>query len=269
METQNWYSVQEFAPGTFQITEAGRYNTFLFVGKDRALAIDGGLGVANLRKLHESITKLPIDFILTHTHWDHLGGAHLWDKVGVHPLGKGQLANDHSAAAQRFIQGWKQSLPPGFDPKAYTIKPITFGWTLKEGDTFEVGGRRFRVYDTPGHSPDSISLLEEREGVLISGDLVKPLDYLFLQVPTAVLRDYAPSLRKLEKIAKEVKWICSGHTPPFNDASIIGEMTRFMEEIEAGKHEKAKKRFTPPGWGELDEYEAKRFKVWIGDHARK
>ena len=269
METQGWYSVQEFAPGSYQITEAGRYKMFLFTGKDKAIAVDGGLGVGNLRKLHESITKLPIDFILTHTHWDHLGGGHLWPKAGVHPAGKDRLANDHSKAAQRFIQGWDKPLPAGFDPKAFTIKPITFGWTLKEGDTFDLGGRRFRVYDTPGHSPDSISLLDEREGVLVTGDLVKPLDCLYLQVPTAILRDYAPSLRKLEKIAREVKYICSGHTDPFKDASIIGEMAVYMEEIEAGKLEKAKKRVDAPGWGPLDEYEAKRFKVWIGDHARK
>jgi len=269
METQNWYSVQEFAPGSYQITEAGRYKMFLFLGRDKALAVDGGLGVGNLRKLHESITQLPIDFILTHTHWDHLGGGHQWPKVGVHPIGKDQLAKDHTARAQGFIQNWKDPLPAGFDPKSFTIKPITFGWTLKEGDSFDLGGRRFRVYDIPGHSPDSIALLDEREGVLVTGDLVKPLDCLYLQVPTAILRDYAPSLRKLEKLAKEVKWICSGHTNPFNDASIIGEMARFMEEIEAGTHEKSKKRFAPPGWGEVDEYEAKRFKVWIGDHARK
>ncbi|MBI1725472.1 MAG: MBL fold metallo-hydrolase [Candidatus Tectomicrobia bacterium] len=269
MDTQGWYTVTEFAPGSYQIVEGGRYHMFLFLGRDRAVAMDGGVGVGNLRKLHESITDLPIDFILTHTHWDHLGGAHQWAKLGVHPKGKDQLAKDHAARAQGWAKQWGKPFPAGFDPASFTIRPSTFGWTLQEGGTFDLGGRRFRVFDTPGHSPDSISLLDEREGVLVTGDLVKPLDCLYLQVPTAILPDYAPSLRKLEKIAGEVKWICSGHTQPFGDASIIGEMARFMEEIEAGRHEKAKKRFTPPGWGPLDEYEAKRFKVWIGDHARK
>ncbi|MEK7873755.1 MAG: helix-turn-helix domain-containing protein [Chloroflexota bacterium] len=52
------------------------------------------------------------------------------------------------------------------------------------------------------------------------------------------------------------------------DATIL-EMAAFMEEVEAGKHETAKKRVNDPDWGEVDEYAAKRFKVWIGDHARR
>ncbi|MBI2176945.1 MAG: MBL fold metallo-hydrolase [Candidatus Tectomicrobia bacterium] len=206
MDTQGWYTVTEFAPGSYQIVEGGRYHMFLFLGRDRAVAMDGGVGVGNLRKLHESITDLPIDFILTHTHWDHLGGAHQWAKLGVHPKGKDQLAKDHAARAQGWAKQWGKPFPAGFDPASFTIRPSTFGWTLQEGGTFDLGGRRFRVFDTPGHSPDSISLLDEREGVLVTGDLVKPLDCLYLQVPTAILPDYAPSLRKLEKIAGPGSW---------------------------------------------------------------
>ena len=69
METQDWYSVNNFAPGSYQITEGGRFNMLLLEGDEKAVAIDGGIGVANLRKLYESITDKPIDFVLTHTHW--------------------------------------------------------------------------------------------------------------------------------------------------------------------------------------------------------
>ncbi|MFP6891158.1 MAG: MBL fold metallo-hydrolase [Nitrospinota bacterium] len=109
------------------------------------------------------------------------------------------------------IQDWGDGLPfpPGFDPEGYTIPPATFGREVKEGDTIDLGGRTLRVWDTPGHSPCSISLLDDREGVLITGDLVKPLQPLNLRVPTAVLSEHGPSLRKLEKVApeNEVKWV--------------------------------------------------------------
>ena len=268
MDTQDWYTVNEFAPGTFQVTEGGRFNMFFIVGNERALALDGGIGIGGLCRLYESITDLPIDFVLTHTHWDHVGAASQWDKIGVHPNGKGQLANDLSNFCQGFLKGWDKPLPQGFDPASYNIKPPVFGWEVKEGDVIDLGGRRLRVYDTPGHSPCSISLLDDKEGVLISGDLARCKEVLFMQVPTAVLSDYAPSLRKLEKLAGEVKWICSGHTPPYPDASILGEMAAFVEEIEAGKHEPPKKA-DGGNWGEVDEYEAPCCKVWIQDHARK
>ena len=273
METQDWYTVNEFAPGSYQITEGGRFNMLLLVGDERAVAIDGGIGVGSLRKLYESITDKPIDFILTHTHWDHVGCASEWDKVGVHPVGKSLLAPDLSKMTKGFVNMWKKNgnaFPEWFDEDAYEVKPSTFGWTLQEGDTFDIGNRKFHVYDTPGHSPCSISLYEEREKILVSGDLIRCEEYLFLQVPTAVLSDYAPSLRKLEKVAKEneVRWITSGHTEPYADPSIIGELAQNMEELEAGKHD-------PPAkidggmWGEVDEYVFPRVKVWINDNARK
>lgn len=270
METQDWFTVKEFAPGSYQISEAGRFKTYLLLGGEKALAIDGGLGVANLCRLHESITDLPIDFVLTHTHWDHVGCAHLWEKVGVHPGGKDYLAADHGPRTQGFVKmytGGGNRFPDWFDAGAYKIPPATFGWTLQEGDAFDIGGRRFRVFDTPGHSHDSISFLDEKEGVLVSGDLVKPHDCLYLQLPTSKLADYPPSLRKLEKIAGEVSWICSGHNDPFDDTSIIAEMAEGMEEIVAGKHGMGKKA-DGLQWGEVDEYTFARFQVWIQDHAR-
>jgi glyoxylase-like metal-dependent hydrolase (beta-lactamase superfamily II) len=271
MDTQNWYDVQEFAPDTYQVTEAGRWNMFLFVGGEKALALDGGIGVGSFRKLCESITDLPIDHVLTHTHWDHVGAIHEWDSVGVHPNGKEKLAGDYSAGCKDFVENWKgRPFPEGFDPVTFTIPPGRFGRKVKEGDAIDLGGRTLRVWDTPGHSPCSISLYEDREGVLITGDLVKPGQPLFIQVPTAVFSDYGPSLRVLERIAaeNEVNWVCSGHTEPHPDPSVIGRMAAFVEEAWAGKHEPPKK-VEAGKWGIVDEYEGSGVKVWTNDNARR
>ncbi len=270
MSPVGWYRVEEFAPGTFQLTEGGRWKMFLFIGEEKALALDGGVGIGDFRALVESLTDLPIDHVLTHTHWDHVGSAHQWDSVGVHPNGKDRLADDHTERCQQVVQGWADGLPfpPGFDPAPYTIPPATFGWEVKEGDVIDLGGRKLTVFDTPGHSPCSISLLDDKEGVLISGDLVKPLQPLNLRVPTAVLSDYAPSLRKLEALAGDIKWVCSGHTDAFPDSSIIGEMAQFMEELEAGKHDPPRK-MKHRQFGDMDVYQATRFSVWIKDEARR
>ena len=148
MDTQDWYTVNEFAPGSYQITEGGRFNMLLLVGDEKALSIDGGIGIGNLRKLHESITDLPIDHILTHTHWDHVGAAHLWDNVGVHPAGKGLLAQNLTKNAQGFAKMWTSSgntFPDWFDADNYDIPAANFGWTLQEGDSFDLGNRKFKV----------------------------------------------------------------------------------------------------------------------------
>ena len=270
MSPEGWFRVEEFAPGTYQITEGGRWKMFLFIGEDKALALDSGVGIGNLRELEESLTDRPIDHVLTHTHWDHVGSAHRWDTVGVHPGGKDHLADDHTERCQRAVRDWGDGLPfpPGFDPESYTIPPATFGREVKEGDVIDLGGRKLTVFDTPGHSLCSISLLDDKEGVLISGDLVKPLQPLNLWISTAVLSDYAPSLRKLEAIAGDIKWVCSGHTDAFPDSSIIGEMAQYMEELEAGKHDPPRK-MQHPRIGEMDVYQTTRFSVWIKDEARR
>ena len=98
METQDWYSVNEFAPGSYQITEGGRFNMLLLVGDDKAVAIDGGIGIANLRKLYESITDKPIDF---HPHPYALGprggGLAMWRQRGRSP-------GRRNPARQRFVE---------------------------------------------------------------------------------------------------------------------------------------------------------------------
>jgi glyoxylase-like metal-dependent hydrolase (beta-lactamase superfamily II) len=272
MSPEGWFRVEEFAPGTFQLTEGGRWKMFLLIGDEKALLLDSGVGFGDLRALCESLTDLPIDHVLTHTHWDHIGSSHRWDAVGVHPQRKRRAGE---GPLQKVRRGH-----PGLGGRAALPARVRARELHNSARHLRLGGQRGRHHRSrrahpprlrhPRHSPCSITLLDDREGVLITGDLVKPLQPLNLRVPTAVLSEYGPSLRKLEKVAaeNEVKWVCSGHTDAFPDSSIIGEMARFMEEIEAGKHDPPRK-MTHPNAGQIDVYQATRFSVWITDTARR
>jgi glyoxylase-like metal-dependent hydrolase (beta-lactamase superfamily II) len=60
----------------------------------------------------------------------------------------------------RFAGGtWLNSLSPATE-------------ILEDGDTVDLGNRRFEVVHTPGHSPGGIALFEARTGILFSGDIV-------------------------------------------------------------------------------------------------
>lgn len=264
MDTQNWYDVTEFAPGTYMITEAQRYKAFLVLGTEQALLIDTLVGIGDLRRLVQSITALPLRVVLTHTHWDHLGSVHQFEEVGVHPKEAQNVAKDYSAQAQVFIQQRydprTRPFPAGFDPKTYTIKPGKVTFQVQEGDTIDLGGRTLRIYDTPGHSPGGISLLDEKEGVLFSGDMVKPLNPLYAHLDGANLQDYVTSMEKLALLAPEVRSVCSGHTDPFSDSSILAEMAAGLREVLEGKKSH---RMVDSPWGKVKEFPFARFSVWL------
>ena len=59
-------------------------HSYLLLGRERALLIDTGLGVGNLRREVESLTDLPVSVALTHVHWDHIGGCAQFSPPAVH-----------------------------------------------------------------------------------------------------------------------------------------------------------------------------------------
>jgi hypothetical protein len=86
-----------------------------------------------------------------------------------------------------------------------------------------------------------------------------------------VLSDYGPSLRKLEKIAteNEVKWVCSGHTDAFRDASIISEMAELVEGIAGGKHAPPPAQDEAPIGRDDRRLPGHKISVWIAESARR
>ena len=61
---------------------------------------------------------------------------------------------------------------PGYDPRAYRVRPAAPTRLLAEGDAVDLGDRCFEVLHLPGHSPGSIGLWEAATGTLFSGDAV-------------------------------------------------------------------------------------------------
>jgi len=58
------------------------------------------------------------------------------------------------------------------DASVYRVKSVTAERLLSDGDAINLGGRRFEVIHTPGHSPGAIALYEAATGTLIASDIV-------------------------------------------------------------------------------------------------
>jgi hydroxyacylglutathione hydrolase len=141
-------------------------NIFLVTGED-PFVVDTGTGsnhikiLAKLRSLSKG--KQPDRIILTHRHYDHVGGAAKLSKelgadVYIHELDAGVVETaDLRGTTAHF-----------FTNKMDPIKTIH----LKGGEVFETGDHRFEVVHTPGHSAGGICLIDRKTGDLISGDTV-------------------------------------------------------------------------------------------------
>jgi hydroxyacylglutathione hydrolase len=180
-------------------------NIFLVTGEDPFL-IDAGTG-ANTQSVLDWIEKL-VDsmnigrIILTHRHYDHVGGAAklaraLGATVLIHELDAGPIANGDSWGTQASMFGEAM--------EAVEVE------SLKEGDIISTGERDFLIMHTPGHSVGSLSLFCEGDGTLISGDTVFVGGVGRWDLPTGDYDDLIGSLIRLERL--EVKDLYPGHGP--------------------------------------------------------
>lgn len=243
--TEDWFGVYRIQPDLYAIYEPGHFQeviSYLITGSEKALLVDTGLGMGNIRKVVEELTSLPVIVMNTHTHFDHIGGNALFDTVYApdHPEARRRLSAGATAAelAAEVTEGSNaRPWPEGFDPAHYTIAPCAFT-PAPEGTVFDLGGWKLRVIDTPGHSPDSIMLAEDDRKLLFTGDTFYPAAlYVALASDRPVpelLKIYQGTMALLAKEFSGYTLICS-HNEPVRGGEMLGKTADALAEILAGK----------------------------------
>ena len=210
---KDWFTLDQIDPDTSILSEYRHWeetHSYLLLGRDRALLIDTGLGVGDLRREVEALTDRPVTVALTHVHWDHIGGCGQFEPPAVHaseadwrrhfPLPEAAVRRQLCAKAPLF--------PAGFSPENHRVFSGEPGRVLRDGDIIDLGGRQVQVLHTPGHSPGHCCYYEAERGRLYAGDLLYRgcLDAFY---PTTSPEDF---LSSLERIAALPLWeILPGH----------------------------------------------------------
>ncbi len=191
-----------------------RCNIWFVSGRDRALLVDTGLGVASLHEAARDLFEQPTLALATHYHFDHTGSLHEFTDRLAHRAGISYLATPGAigGALQR------DAFQPDFDLDAYEVKSCAPTRVLDDGDVIDLGDRAFEVMHLPGHSPDSIGLYDAESRTLFSGDAVYDGPLLDGSSDSDV-DAYVATMERLRALPVEV--VHGGHEPSFGRERLV------------------------------------------------
>ncbi len=231
----DWFTVEKIDSQTFAISEYKHWeetHCYLLCGREMALLIDTGLGVANIKNAVENLASMPIVAAVTHAHWDHIGGLRHFDNVAVHEFEKDWISGHFPLplqAVKNNLTKFPCDFPADFDIENYQIFQGMPQKILRDGDLLDLGGRQIQVVHTPGHSPGHCCFYEAERGYLFSGDLVyKGCLYAFY--PTTDPQLFYDSVKRVRKL--HVTRILPGHHQLNIPVSMIDEIEAGFAQIE-------------------------------------
>ena len=238
--SDDWFDVHAVEPGVFALVESRQQQeviSWLVVGTTRALLFDTGMGMRPLRPVVARLTALPVTVLNSHTHLDHVGGnvefsdvramGHAFTRGNMRGKTHAQVADEATPAA---LCG---NTAVGFDTAAYHIRPWTSAGELRDGDTFDLGGRTIDVIAVPGHTPDAIALHDRAAGLLWTGDTFYA-GPIWLFMPETDLDAYLVSIEKLAALVPSLRRVLPAHNTVAAAPSMLGRVRNAMRAIRSG-----------------------------------
>ncbi len=162
---ENVYSMLSRSPGM-----GGDAWMHLIVGEEKAMLIDTGFGIGDLKVLVEALTDKPLIVVNTHFHGDHTLGNFQFDKVYCHEYDADALLEQMNAENRRkFVPKAGDFFTENdvIPVKPYEVAPVPHGYTFTLGKDHEV-----ELFHLPGHAPGGCAFLDKKERLLFSGDAI-------------------------------------------------------------------------------------------------
>jgi glyoxylase-like metal-dependent hydrolase (beta-lactamase superfamily II) len=246
-----WYERRSIGDGITFLTEPHvhdviRCNIWHVHGRDRDLLVDTGLGLVSLRNAARDLFGGKLITVLTHAHFDHMGGSHEFDPCFIHAAERQSLESAEDSIALtlsgfdadvlRSIReaGYEldeesllSAIPyAGFQHSTAVLRPGRATRLLEEGDVVDLGDRVFEVLHLPGHSPGSVGLYERRSQTLFSGDAIYD-GPLLVDLPGSDRSKYAETLERLLRLPVAVAH--GGHGPSMSGDRLRGIASAYLD----------------------------------------
>lgn len=159
--------------------------------------------------------------ILTHSHYDHVGGCKKFKektntKFFIHEKDKDAVENGE--VLEEVFGG--------------EYDPIKVDGTLEEEDVISTDEYGFKVLHTPGHTPGSICLWDKNKNILISGDTLFIDGFGSTDHKGGNKEKLMKSLKKIKKL-NEIEVLLPGHGSPASRRNIYARnaIQKILKEV--------------------------------------
>ena len=189
-------------------------------GSTEAVVVDPGADAAEIRLELAQRGAACAAILVTHGHWDHLGG--------VADLAEGTGAPVHMAEDERaLLEHVNDYVPPGMQLRPYTPDVLLAG-----DEALELAGLTFQTLRVPGHSPAHLAFATA--GALFSGDVLFAGSVGRADLPGADWELLLSSIATLAERFPPETVVYPGHGP----STTIGdelETNPFLAELRASR----------------------------------
>lgn len=239
-----WFEIYEVSSGVYAIYEPFHFEeviSFVIHGDERAILLDTGMGVGDIRAEAETLTSLPLVVVNTHCHYDHIAGNYQFEKVWAfdNDFEAGKI--ERGLTTEEISDRMRPEMvcapfPEGFDPSTYEVRRSRVTRRLRHLEEIDLGNRTLVAHHTPGHSPGSLCLYDKGDGILFSGDTYYP-GTLYCNLERSNLDDYVKSLKYLADMASDVSFVATSHNEAKVPTQEIADALEGLLKIQSGEAE--------------------------------
>ncbi|MFX1572491.1 MAG: MBL fold metallo-hydrolase [Promethearchaeota archaeon] len=242
--------MNEVYPGIFLIEEKGRFrpsdNIYILAGND-GIIYDAGYGDKKaLKQFFKSFEEIEthykdrhIEFqitriIVSHAHSDHFSGLKaistrlnikvvltekiarvIKDRISFNNSYQADDYEDYLKIRKKYMSKIRNYLR-NFGEKTFYKKIFGLSYfdnpdeIINENADISINGEIWKIFSSPGHCPDHISLYNKEKGILFSGDNVLNMRSTWLGPPESNIAEYLETIRNLKNLPN-LKLILPAH----------------------------------------------------------